>query len=80
MRYWTRPSGFGVGHGVNISTLQNVIYLETQASGWSRPKNGLKRLRRKEDSTVRAGRDTHAGQILDKTLDKALQVWGWVWG
>ena len=31
------------------------------------------------DSTGGAGRATHAGQILNEILEKALQVWGWAW-
>jgi hypothetical protein len=48
----TSPSMFGVGRGVNISTLQNVNYLEPLSSGWPWPKNGPKHLRKKEGSTV----------------------------
>jgi hypothetical protein len=51
-RYRTRPSRFGVGREVYISTLQNIDYLETLASWWPWPKNGLKHVIRKEDSTV----------------------------
>ena len=46
-RYWTWPSRFGFGHGINIHTLQKLNYLETLASGRPWPKNRLKHLRRK---------------------------------